>query len=160
LSRAKGAAGTVHIEVAGNRTAIGDIGLFTDALQKQYDLRHVAAGAEVDWDVLLEIFQPVRRGSPLPKFPGVDRDLSVVVDETVRWADVESALNSAKLDHLQRIDFVGTFRNKQIGAGKKSLTLSLSFRDPSATLRSEQVDGQVASVVKILGEKFAATLRA
>ena len=157
---APGAAGTVELITDMQRVTLGHAGLITTSLQKYYDLRQPVAGAEVDWEALLAIFQPVRRGSPLPRFPGVDRDLSVVVEDATRWADIHAAITAAKFEHLQSVDFVGTFRNKQIGAGKKSLTLSLEFRDPAATLRSEQVDAQMAAAVKLLGEKFAAVLRA
>ena len=156
---ASGAAGTITLTIDGKPAVIGHLGLFSEDIQKRYDLRQAAAGAEVDWDALLAAFQPVRRGSPLPKFPGVNRDLSVVVDEAARWGDIHAALTAANLAYLEKIDFVGTFRNKQIGAGKKSLTLSLAFRDPAATLRNEQVDDQVATAVSVLTQKFAATLR-
>lgn len=157
---APGAAGAVVIESAGKKHPLGCIGVISDTVQKQYDLRQSAAAAEVDWDALVALLEPVRRASPLPRFPGVNRDISVVLDESIRWADLEAALAQAHLAFLKKIDFVGTFRNKQIGPGKKSLTLSLAFGDPEATLRSEQVDTQVKSAVDILTQKFAATLRA
>ena len=157
---AAGAAGAVIIEAAGKKCEIGNMGVFSEDIQKQYDLRQAAAGVEVDWDALVALLEPVRRASPLPRFPGVDRDISVVLDEAVRWADLEAALAEVNLACLQKIAFVGTFRSKQIGPGKKSLTLSLAFRDPETTLRAEQVDTQVKSAVDILTQKFAATLRA
>jgi phenylalanyl-tRNA synthetase beta subunit len=60
---------------------------------------------------------------------------------------------------LQDIEFVGTFRNAQIGSGKKSVTLALLFRDPASTLRSEQVDQQVVAVLAVLSERCNAILR-
>ncbi len=87
---------------------------------------------------------------------------------TYRWwwriasagRNVEAAVGNARLPFLERVDFVGTFRNKQIGPGKKSLTLTLEFRDPSGTLRSEQADAQVQATVDLLADKFGAALRA
>lgn len=139
---------------------IGALGQFSPDVQKQYDLRNTVAGAEVLWDALVEAFQPVRRAKPLPRFPGVQRDLSVVVDEAVRWADIHQAIAAANLPFLEETNFVTTFRSKQIGSDKKSLTLTLAFRDPAATLRSEQVDAQVKTAMDLLKEKFQANLRA
>jgi len=61
---------------------------------------------------------------------------------------------------LESTRFVGTYRGKQVGAGKKSVTLRMQFRDPETTLRHEQVDPQVAAVVQALGAKVGAELRA
>ncbi|MCL2641783.1 MAG: phenylalanine--tRNA ligase subunit beta, partial [Phycisphaerales bacterium] len=71
---------------------IGRVGLFTPDLQKKYDLRNPVAGLELDWDSLVNIFQSVRRAVAVPRFPGIKRDLSVVLDESIRWADVHAAL--------------------------------------------------------------------
>ena len=109
--------------------------------------------------MLIAAFEALRRAQPVPRFPGVTRDLSVVVAEAVRWADIKAALATANLAHLDQIDFVTTFRNPQIGAGKKSLTLTLNFRDPARTLKSEEVDAQVQTAIQTLTQKFGATLR-
>jgi phenylalanyl-tRNA synthetase beta chain len=158
-----GAAAEVVLEVGGKATVIGHAGLFAGELQKKYDLRQAAAGLEVDLGALLAIFEPVRRAMPVPRFPGIDRDLSMVVAEATRWADVLAALQEAKLaavDPEEGIEFVTTFRSGQVGAGKKSLTLALHFRDPARTLTSEEVDAQVKVAVDVLVKKFQATLRA
>lgn len=156
----RGAAGQVHLQVGDKQAAIiGSVGLFTPDLQKKYDLRHPAAGMEIDLEALIAAFEPLRRAAALPRFPEISRDLSIVVDESVRWAQVQVALAAAALAHVESINFVTTFRNAQIGAGKKSLTLTLVFRDPARTLTSEEVDAQVQTAVKTLSEKFAATLR-
>ena len=157
---ARGVAGEVSVEVGGRSVKLGVIGQFTAELQKKYDLRQAASGSEVLYDALLELFEPVRRASPLPRYPGVKRDLSVVVEEAVRWSEVEAALRGAKLANMEAVDFVPTFRNKQVGEGRKSLTLTLDFRDPARTLKSEEVDAKMKSAVELLGQRFGAVLRA
>ncbi|MGN6368772.1 MAG: phenylalanine--tRNA ligase subunit beta [Phycisphaerae bacterium] len=156
----EGASAEVVMTIGGREEIVGRVGLFTQELQRKYDLRHAVAGIELNWDALVRVFEPVRRANAVARFPGVERDLSIVVDESVRWAEVESAVHAATLPALADVEFVTTFRSKQVGEGKKSLTLKLEFRDPGRTLTSEEVDGQVATVVKLLGDKFAAALRA
>ena len=73
---------------------------------------------------------------------------------------MERAVRAANLQQLESVDFVTTFRSKDIGAGKKSLTLTLDFRDPARTLKSEEVDAQVQSAIEMLGKNFGAVLRA
>lgn len=156
----KGASGEVWMELGGKKQAIGVVGLFTPELQKRYDLRGVAAGAEVSWDALIEAYEPVRRAKAVPRFPGVKRDLSVVVEEGVRWRDVEGAIVGAALKSLERVEFVTTFRGKGVEAGKKSLTLTLEFREARRTLTSEEVEGEVKRAVEVLGARFGGVLRA
>lgn len=157
---ASGGAASIVVNHQGKEKVLGTIGLFSADVQKQHDLRHAAAGAELNWDLLMGLFQPVRTAVTLPKYPGVKRDLSVVVDEATRWGEVEKAIQASSLQHLQKTEFVTTFRNKQLGQGKKSLTMSLEFRDPSATLKSEQVDAQMKLALDVLTKQFGAALRA
>ncbi len=155
-----GGAAQVAVFAGGTEKILGTVGLFSPDVQKQYDLRHAASGAELNWDMLVALFAPVRTAKPLPKFPGVTRDLSVVVDEATRWGDVEKAVAGSQLQHLQQVAFVTTFRHKSLGQGKKSLTMSLEFRDPAATLKSEQVDSQMKLALDMLSKQFGAALRA
>ena len=162
----RGAAAEVLLHTPAGKNgggAIGNVGLFSPDLQKKYDLRHAVAGVELDLEALLAVFEPLRRAAPVPRFPGITRDLSIVVAEATRWADIRAALQAANLaclDPEEGIAFVTTFRNAQVGAGKKSLTLTLHFRDPARTLTSEEVDLQVKLAVETLTGKFAAALRA
>jgi phenylalanyl-tRNA synthetase beta chain len=158
----RGTSGKITLALAGKTSVIGYAGILPPELQKKYDLRHPVAALEVELEPLLAVFETVRRASPVPRFPGVTRDLSIVVDEAVRWADVHAAIAAADLAALppDGIQFVTTFRNAQIGTGKKSLTLALHFRNPERTLTSEEVDAQVKAAIELLTAKFQAALRA
>ena len=140
-------------------TDIGSVGVISREVATFYDLRNPTAAAELDLELLVSIFTPIRRAQPLPRFPTIQRDLSIVVANAVRWADISAAIHADNTQFLQSVEFVGTFRNAQIGSGKKSVTLTLVFRDPQATLRSEHVDQQVKTVLTLLAGRFNATLR-
>ncbi|MEI8196978.1 MAG: hypothetical protein WCI73_13845 [Phycisphaerae bacterium] len=157
---APGISAKLELQVGGQTQPLGCLGQLAQNVQERYDLRHPCAGVEIRWDILVAAFEPVRRAKPLPRFPSVRRDLSVVLEDQVRWADISAAVSAAQIQFLEQVDFVGTFRNQQIGPGKKSLTLALEFRDPATTLRSEQVDAQMKSALDLLASRFGATLRA
>jgi len=149
------AAGAV---VVGGAT-LGVMGLIADATRDRFDVQTPQVAAELDMAALLAMYPPVREVGALPKFPGIERDLSVVVDEDVSWTRVESAVAAAEPAMLEELAFLGVYRGKQVGTGKKSVSLRMRFRDPAATLRHEQVDPQVAAVVASLGEAVGAELR-
>ncbi|MEL6798074.1 MAG: phenylalanine--tRNA ligase subunit beta, partial [Planctomycetota bacterium] len=139
---------------------LGVFGIVGEHARKLAGLDEHVVAAELDLDALLGLYPPRGRVEALPAFPAIERDLSLILDEAVPWAKVVDLIESAEPDHFDGVDFVGAFRGKQVGAGKKSLTARLRFRLDSGTLRHEDVDPQVERVVQLATEKLEATLRA
>ncbi|MBL9032505.1 MAG: phenylalanine--tRNA ligase subunit beta [Phycisphaerae bacterium] len=136
---------------------IGRIGLASRAALGVAGADIPAALAEVALDRLIEGYPPKRRVEALAAFPGIERDVSLVVDEAVTWERVRGV--STGLPLLEGAWFIGTFRGKQVGAGKKSVTIRLAFRDPARTIRHEEVDPQVGEFVRAAAERLGAVLR-
>jgi phenylalanyl-tRNA synthetase beta chain len=82
-----------------------------------------------------------------------------VVGEGICWADIAETVNSKAPGKLENIQFVGIYCGKSIPAGKKSVTLSLRFRDEDGTLTHEVVDGFQADIVRNLSKLAADELR-
>jgi len=89
----------------------------------------------------------------------VRRDLSVIVDESVTWSHLRSGIDALAQPLRVSIEYVTTYRGKQAGGGKKSVTISLVYRDSEGTLRSEQVDRQVEDVMSALRRQLGAEFR-
>ena len=160
IAFARDAAGEVQVGVDGRGAAVlGSVGVFGPRVQAHYDLKHAAAGLQVRWSALLDLFEPVPSARAVARFPSVRRDLSVVVDEAVRWGTLRDLLAELALEFLESVEFVGVFRGKQVGAGRKSVTLALVFRNPVATLRSPEVDLQIQRAVAALQRRCGAVLR-
>lgn len=142
---------------------LGVFGVVAPAVRKAFELEAALVFADLDIEALLALYPPKRASGALPRFPAIDRDLSVVCDEATHFAALETAIRGAKPALLEDVSFVTTYRNAKAGAfpgpGKKSVTLRLLFRDPERTLRREEVDGQVAAVVEKL-KAVGAELRA
>ena len=149
----------VFAGVALNGQNAGYVGLVSGALQGEYGLDVPLVASELNLDSLLACYPPRATVATPPEFPAIDRDLSVVVPEAVTWAQIEGELSRATLEHFERREFVGTYRGKQTGPGKKSVTMRLHFRDPGRTLRREEVEPQMASVVSLLNRAFGAEVR-
>jgi phenylalanyl-tRNA synthetase beta chain len=90
---------------------------------------------------------------------GIERDLSIVVDESVPWRQVEAAVRQPTPAMLEAVTFLDTYRGKPIPKGQKSVSLRLRFRTPERTLRHEEVDPQVNAVIEALKQSVAAALR-
>ena len=138
---------------------IGRIGRLSKQIQKRWNLPTPIHVAQLQLGEMLAQYPPDVQSRPLPKQPAIERDLSIMIDESCSWSDIESAIESLTLDHLESIHFVTTFRGKNVEAGKKSLSLRLCFRDASRTLTHEEVNGPVTTATNMLTEKFGAEIR-
>ena len=140
-------------------TPTGSFGLVKQSLTDHFGLQTRIVSALICMESIAKLYPPKHEAGELPRYPAIERDLSVVVDEATPWQQIAETVDGANPALLESTNFVGTYRGKQVGKGKKSVTLRMQFRDPSTTLRHEQVDPQVETVVKALGEKVGAELR-
>lgn len=138
----------------------GRIGVLNDKLQDTFGLQTSVVLTEIEYESVAANYPPKRTVGNLPRFPGIERDLSIVVDEPVTWRQIEQCVKDASPQMLEALQFLTIFRGKQIGKGKKSLSLRLRFRNPDATLRHDEVDPQVNLVVEKLKQGVNAELRA
>ena len=96
---------------------------------------------------------------PLPRFPAIRRDLSLILGESTRFEQIESLIRGLNPAHLEEVEYVTTYRGKPLEKGQKSVTTTLIFRSPTATLTSEQVEPAVQQVVEAAKRQLNATLR-
>ena len=154
-------AGRVFVEPGPGRdpVTLGYFGLPTKQTLELFDLQRPVIVAELDIEALLAAYPPTPRVHALPAFPGIERDLSVVVPAATPWATIESTVLALGLERLQSVQFVGTYAGKQVGEGRKSVTLRMAYRDDTRTMRHEEVDPQMARVVEVLRETVGAEVR-
>ena len=149
----------VSASVALGGRPVGVFGLVASAVVDRFDLQTPVVAAQLDLEPLLSLYPPTHHAGELPRYPAIERDLSVVVDEATPWQTIADVVDASRPALLESTSFVGTYRGKQLGVGKKSVTFRMQFRDPATTLRHDQVDPQVATVVKALGQQVGAELR-
>jgi len=148
---------SARVHVAGSD--VGYIGVLDHACRDSFDLQSEIVLAEIDIDLLLTHYPPDHQVAQLARFPAIERDISIVVDEAVCWQQIESHVHATLPKLLESLSFVVTYRGKPIAKGQKSVTLRMQFRDPANTLRHDQVDPQVDAVIKRLQSELNAQLR-
>jgi phenylalanyl-tRNA synthetase beta chain len=139
---------------------VGHVGLLDKKVAQKLSLREVPAIAELELPKLLGGMQHVPQLRELPKLPAVRRDLSLVVGESKPYEAIEQLVTRQKLPDLETVEYVVTYRGKQVAQGSKAVTITLVFRSSQKTLTSEQVEDQVQRVVKAAEQELGATLRA
>jgi phenylalanyl-tRNA synthetase beta chain len=139
---------------------IGQAGVFSEAIRRKLDFKELTpCGAELDFEELMNLKVGAIKIRPIPRFPAIERDLSIVLAEQTPWADIARAVQSTSPAELEAVQFVDIYRGKGIAPGKKSLTLSLRFRDEDGTLTHETVDSYQARILEGLKQTVAAELR-
>ncbi len=127
---------------------VGVIGVADRRVAESLSLDARPAMAELDLEPLFAGYQPVPTNRPLGRFPAARRDVSLLVDEAVTYAALARLAEESGLNDLEAIEHGGTYRGKPLSAGTKSITLSLSFRRPNATVPREATEAEVATFVE------------
>src|SRR5262249_31937460 len=114
---------------------------------------------EIDLAVLEAIAEFSPLYEPIREFPGIDRDLNFVLEESVTWQELEAVVRSAAGPLLESLDFASQYPGQQIAENKKSYVLRLSYRAPDRTLTADEVDAFQNAVVAACREKLGAVQR-
>jgi phenylalanyl-tRNA synthetase beta chain len=147
----------------GQREFIGTAGQIAKRVADEFKFRQNVLVAELKLESLLtglENAAAALRFKPLPRFPAVERDFSVVLADGVQFAQVEDAIRSLGIPELQSIEALDLFRGGQVPAGKYSLMIRVTFQSAEATFTDARLNDFSARIVAALQQKLGATLRA
>ena len=143
-------------------TCVGHVGELHPRWRQGYDLPHSPLLFELDLDAVLQ--GPVPLAQPVPKFQAVERDIAVVVADTLSHAALMQCIAGADTGGLLRNALLfDVYRPKQAGgglqAGEKSLAVRLTLNSEQGTLADAQIDAAVHAVVTRIGEQLGGRLR-
>jgi phenylalanyl-tRNA synthetase beta chain len=143
----------------GNGTEIGTIGRLAENVAASYKFRQPVYLLELDLDALLSGPAKVIQYSPLPRYPSVTRDISLLVNRNVALEELFKAVNDQRVADCRTVKLVGTFEGGNMPASKRSVTLRLEYRSDERTLRDEEVEERHSNLTRALLEAFAAEQR-
>lgn len=135
-----------------NGVHLGIMGEIHPDVQETYGLGTKTYAAKLCIPELMEAADEKITYRPLPKFPATTRDLSVICDDEIPVAELEKAIKGAVGKILEKVTLFDVYKGKQIEAGKKSVSYSISMRSHEGTLTDEQADGAMKRVLKALAE--------
>ena len=140
-------------------TALGTIGRLAELLASSYKFRQPVYVLELDLGALLSGPVKTIQYSPLPRYPSVVRDISLLVNRDVALDQIFAAVNEQQVADCRSVKLVGTFEGGNIQASKRSVTLRLEYRSDERTLRDEEVEEYHSRVTSALLQTFAAEQR-
>ncbi len=95
----------------------------------------------------------------ISKFPTIRRDISVVVDKQVKFEEISKCIKKDASELLVNLELFDLYRGEGIEKGKKSVALGLTFQSISSTLKVEEIDNKMHTVIKGLSKRLNAKLR-
>ncbi len=140
-------------------TPIGYLGEVHPTVQKNYDIGTRTYVAKLLMDEMQPLAKTEITYQPLPKFPAITRDLSLVCADEVPVGVLQNAMKKAVGNILEQITLFDVYKGEQIASGMKSVSFSIRMRSHEGTLTDEQADAAMKRVLKAL-QAHGATLRA
>ena len=139
---------------------LAQIGEVHPNVREAFDMPKRAVIAEMNLALLLKLAQPMGEIKPLPRFPGITRDLALVMAENVAVGPLMADMRTAAGKLLENITMFDVYRNAtQVGINLKSVAFSLAFRAPDRTLTDAEVQKALDKVQKLCAEKYDAVVR-
>lgn len=142
------------------KNKVGQIGLVSGQLKKQFGIKNDVFIADLDWDAILSSLKMNKIiYKELPKTFAVRRDFSLLLDTAVKYAQIEDIARNADKNLLKEVGLFDVYEGKNLPEGKKSYAVSFTFQDVEKTLQDAQIDGIMNKIRKGLEEQLGAELR-
>ena len=138
---------------------IGYLGQVHPLVAQNYGMDCEVYCAEVNFSKLFELKKPDATYVPLPKYPSVTRDLSLVCEEAITVAEIENVIIASAGKLLRSVRLFDIYRGANLGEGKKSLAFSLELRADDRTLTDTDSEAVITKVLAALQEKCGISLR-
>jgi len=146
-----------------SKTRLGVAGQLARRVAERLKLRQDVFLAELEIDAFydaVKIAKNLRRYEPLPRFPSVERDFSLLLADGTKFSDVTKTIQSLGIGEIQSIEATDLFRGKNVPAGKYSLLVRVTFQSREATLTDAQISDFSGRIVAALEKQLGAQLRA
>ncbi len=129
---------TADVEIAGQ--ILGHVGGVHEDVLGSYDLKQSVFLFEIDLDRLMALIPENIQAVPLPRFPSTSRDITLIVDDGLEAQAILAGVDRVGQELVENVSIFDVFKGRPIPAGKKSLSLRVIYRSPSATLEDEAVN--------------------
>lgn len=141
------------------KDVIATIGEVHPAVLENYGIEKRVYLAEVNVTKIVKYSRQNKKYVEVPKFPAVERDIAVIVDEKVEVGQIEKIITKKSKKLLESATLFDIYRDEKIGANKKSVAYSLIFRDKKKTLSDEEINTAMENIISELEKVLGAELR-
>jgi phenylalanyl-tRNA synthetase beta chain len=147
-------------EIKWKKNKIGQLGLVPEKVLKQFGIKQPVFYADLFWDQLVELRNKKSFAyREISKFPPVQRDLALVLDKKVTYAQLKETVGALKVQQLQAVKLFDIFESEKLGPGKKSMAVNFTFLDSSKTLTDKEIDDIMNNLISAFEKDLQAEVR-
>ncbi len=149
----------ITIENRGGKKLI-EMGIIAKKLQKQFGLDAPVFYAELNWTALMKVIKKNEvLYTEVPKFPAVSRDLALLVDNNVEFAQIEQIARQTEKKLLKKVELFDVYEGDKLPAGKKSYAVNFILQDEEKTMGDKQIDAIMQKLIANIKKQLNAELR-
>jgi phenylalanyl-tRNA synthetase beta chain len=134
-------------------------GALTPQLLSQADVKNQVFYAEFDWDLLTKSYSSEVKFAEIPKFPEVRRDLSLVIDKSVKFIQIEKLAKATERKLLKSLNVFDVYEGQKLGDNQKSYAVSFILQDAEKTLNEAQIDKTMQKLMQAFEKEIGAQIR-
>ncbi len=142
-----------------NGQSLGTVGRLNDQLLRIVGIKQEVFCAQLNWEVLKKLYKSDIEFEPIPKYPEVKRDLSLVIDKKVSYAQIEDLAFKQEKKLLNRINLFSVYEGEKIEKGKKAYAISFFLQDKFKTLTDKQIDRTMNGLMSLYERELGAVIR-
>ena len=147
------------IENRGGKKLV-EMGIITKKLQKQFGLDNPVYYAELNWTALMKVTKKNEvLYTEISKFPAVSRDLALLVDNSVEFAQIEQIARQTEKKLLKKVELFDVYEGDKLPAGKKSYAVNFILQDEEKTMGDKQIDAIMQKLIANIKKQLNAELR-
>lgn len=138
---------------------LGVLGKLKKELLTIYGIKQEVFHAQLNWVTIVELYKSDIAYEPIPKYPEVKRDLSLVLDKKISYADIQQLAFKQEKKLLNRMNLFSVYEGDKIEKGKKAYAISFFLQDKFKTLTDKQIDKSMNSLMSLYEKELGAVIR-
>jgi phenylalanyl-tRNA synthetase beta chain len=151
---------TEGLSYALKKTVLVEMGMVSRKILKTMDIDTQVYYADFDWATLIqEAVKNKVSYTELPKYPAVKRDLALLIDKSVSFAEIKNIAFNSERNLLKSVSLFDIYEGEKLGEGKKSYAVSFILQDTEKTLNDKQIDKIMQKLINSYQKQLGAELR-
>jgi len=137
-----------------------ELGIVSRKLRKEFGIQNEVYYADVAWDTVMKAIRKNKvEYSEISKFPAVSRDLALLIDKDVEFAQIEQIASQSERKLLKKVELFDVYEGEKLPEGKKSYAVNFILQDEQKTMGDKQIDAVMQKIIANLKKQLGAELR-
>ena len=150
----------IQVQAQSNKKIVAQLGILRKKVTKRFDIDSEVLYADINWTELMKAVKNAKIGyAEISKYPAVKRDLALLIDKNVTFAQIEQVARETEKKLLKAVTLFDVYEGKNLEEGKKSYAVSFVLQDDNQTLNDKVIDKTMARLMENFQKRLGAIQR-